>query len=77
MQNKKCCKHFWTLGSNITQILTFNNLEKSSEQVNRDFSYSLCRAFHGASFKRKIKMLSFSQAKIYAKQKVFQTGTVW
>jgi hypothetical protein len=40
-------------------------------------SYSFCRAFHGASFIRKIKMLSFSQAEIYAKQKVFQTGTVW
>jgi len=32
-------------------------------------SQSLCRAFHGASFKRKIKILSFCQAK----QKVFQT----
>ena len=29
--------------------------------------YNFCRAFHDASFKRKIKILSFSQAAIYAK----------
>ena len=39
-------------------------------------SYSFCRAFHGASFTRKIKMLSFSQAEIYPEKKVFQTGPV-
>ena len=36
-------------------------------------SYSFCRAFDGTSFKKRIRMLSFSQAEIYAKQKSLQT----
>jgi hypothetical protein len=34
-------------------------------------SYSFCIAFDGASFEKKIKILSFSQAEIHAKQKSF------
>ncbi len=44
-------------------------------------SYSFCRAFDGASFEKKIKILSFSEAEIYAKQKdfpnIFLLRTVW
>jgi len=36
---------------------------------NRDLSCSLCKAFDSASFKKKIKVLSLSQAEIYTKQK--------
>ena len=39
--------------------------------------YSFRRAFHEASFKRTIRKLSFAQVEIYAKQKVFRTGSAW
>ena len=42
---------------------------------------SFCRAFDGESFEKKIKVLSFFQAEIHAKQKgladLFLLRTVW
>ena len=44
---------------------------------NRDFSYRLCRAFDCASFKRKIKMLSFSQAEMCATKSLLSILLRW
>ena len=42
---------------------------KMSERHSCLQSYNLCRVFEGASFKKKFKILSFSQVEIFAKQK--------
>jgi hypothetical protein len=57
------------ISQSIEQIKMFGRLFCFAIEI---FLYSFCRAFDGASLK-KIKMLSFSQAEIHAKQKVVQT----
>ena len=79
MRNRKSCKDFRTLNSNIMQILTFNHQEKASEQADKDFLRYFCTTYDGALLK-KSRMLSFSLVKIFAKQKqssnhFYYTGT--
>ena len=63
-------KHFFTVGNSV--IIQLPHFQHRKIQQNKLLEVSLdnfCRAFHSASFKRKIQILSFSHVNIYEKQK--------
>ncbi len=91
---KNCVNKFLLTGSDSFPKLNMNNLCGSALSPhhknvwklflfsNRVFLYNFWRASDGASFKKRIKVLSFSQVETFTKQKSFPSifiigTTVW
>ena len=67
-KTKKPFKHFYYGETKHYHVVYSFENGKSDENKSIEIClYSFCRAFHGASSKRRIKILSFSQVEIYAK----------